>query len=167
MRVEYLKRLFRGHRGFALLVAVAVLTILVFSGAALQVNVLDEVWDARQGVARTRARLAVKAGLEAGLLQLEGFLTRGELQQTINGKVREANFQVTMRETTAAQLGSGLAWLPPEKPLVEMSITGVQLPRGGSVTLPGKEMPPEFLRRATALVDPEKVPYSIILWMWE
>jgi hypothetical protein len=167
MRGLQLPKYILGNRGFALIVAVAVIAILISSGVVLQRTVFEEVWDARQSVARTKARLAVTAGLEAALGQLDGFLGREDPQQTIMGKVQQATYQVTMRKAKVAQFGSALSWLSPDELLIELSIIGVQPTQTGAKSVLGEEVPPEFLQKATVIVDPEKIPCRIVLWMWE
>ena len=85
----------------------------------------------------------------------------------ITGKVQTATYQVTMRKTRASQVGPALGWLSPDQSLVEISITGVQPAPGETAAVPGRGSPPESLQKATVVVDPARVPYRIVLWMWE
>jgi len=167
MQARGVPALLHRNHGFALVVAVAVLIILVFSGVAVQRGVFEEVWDVRQAVGVTRARLAVTAGFEAALGQLEDFAARGESQRSFQGAIPGGGYQVSMRNITAAGLGDSLAWLPSSERLVEIAIMGVHRRGNEEFAVPGKETPPESIRQVTVVVDPRKVPYRVLLWVPE
>lgn len=167
MRGERLRRLLRGNRGFALVVAIGVLAVLVFSGVAVQRTTIEEVWDVRQAISRGHARMAVTAGYEAALAEIPGFLARPEARHAIKGNVGTATYQANLRKVSAGEVGPALAWLPPTEPLVEITLTGIQ-PRGsGAAVVPGREPPRESFLQLTAIVDARKVPYRVLLWIPE
>jgi hypothetical protein len=158
---KYLSRA-GGRKGFALLVAVAVLTILMFSGAAIQRMAYEEMMDVGRAVGRTRARLAASGGLEAGLAEVKGFMAGNEPERSIEGSLGEIRYGVSMQKANAGGIGPALDWLPPEREVAVLTIEGV-LERGDEAA--GGRSP--VFHRAVAVVDPAGTRPRVLLWINE
>jgi len=150
------KRPAGGRGGFAMIVAVGVLIVIVLSGIVMQRAAFVELDDVRLAVGRTHARLAASGGYEAGLAEIAAFLESGEAERSIEGTVGENEYRVTLRKVTAGEIGPALAWLPADQSLVALSIEGAR-----------KTGPRTYEHRVAAVVDPAKIPYHTVLWMNE
>jgi len=165
LRKKHMPR-FGGRKGFALLVAVAVLTILTFTGTAVQRVAYEEMLDVSQSVGRSRARLAASAGLEAGLSQVQDFVAGDEDVRSIEGSTGGSRYVVEMRKATAGEVGPALSWLPAERSVIVLGIEGVyeRSPDSGAENT-GRAA--AVTHRATAVVDPAKTPLHLLAWVNE
>ncbi len=162
-----------GKKGFALIIAVSTLAILVSGGIVLQTTSFEENWRIRQTQVRTNARLALSAALEYSLEELK----QGNIPNTTSGKdvpipsqagerSPELSFRVIGRETTAGEVGPALGGYPAAKPVVVVELVGKASYAGPIIPGSGVSSTkrPTYARAATVVfeADGDK---KTLLWM--
>jgi hypothetical protein len=162
------------NKGFALVIAIGTLAVLMISGMALQSASFEETWRVRQTQVRTDARLALSAALEYAL----GDLKQGKIPNTAGGKdvlipspASERNpglgYRVAGRETTAGEVGPALEGYPAAKRVVQAelighaSYAGPVIPGSGVSDKSGR---PTYSRAATVIFEADGE-NKVLLWM--
>jgi len=159
-------------RGFALVVAIGTLAVLVTAGMALQSTSFEETWRVRQTKARADARFALSAALEHALEDLK----QGKIPNTssgkdvpipsqVSGRSPELRYRVTGRKTTAGEIGPALKDYPATKAVVQVELIGKASYAGPIIPGSGiSDNRPPYARVATVVFEADGE-NKILLWM--